>query len=173
MTDRPGIVIYFELSEALQDFSDEEAGMIFRAMLLYGQTGAAPDFSDRALRTLWRNVQQKIDRDAARYQDQVAARKYAVFVREWKRHHEDEPMSFEAWKQQNDQAISNDRFDIQLQPEPELQLQSQREAKTATANSIPKRELEHGDADFETRRQMYIQQLKEFKAAAIHRGNGS
>ena len=119
MAERPGIMVYFDLLETLKDYSTEEAGQLFLAMLEYGATGAIPEFDDRGMRTVWRSVQQKIDRDDEHYQETVEGRRYATFCREFKKKHGENsnPPSFEEWKKQN-QMISNDDFDIQLQPQP-------------------------------------------------------
>lgn len=71
MAERPGIMVYFELRESLEDFSDAESGQLLKGMLEYGATGALPEYTDRAMRTLWKSVQQRIDTDAARYQHKV------------------------------------------------------------------------------------------------------
>ena len=113
MAERPGIMVYFDLLETLNDFTTEEAGELFLAMLEYGSMGTLPEFEDRAMRTVWKSVQQKLDRDDAKYQNTCEARRYATFCREYRKEHgETSPLpSYEDWK---NQMISNDDFDVQL-----------------------------------------------------------
>lgn len=123
-------MVYFDLLDSLTDYTKEEIGELFLAMLEYGATGVVPDFEDRGLRTLWKSAQQKIDRDNIRYQGKVKSRQYATYCRECKKSGS-KPLTLNEWK--NHQMISNDNFDIQLQPQlqPQLQqkLQPQRKEK--------------------------------------------
>lgn len=116
MAERPGIMVYFDLLDTLKEYTTEEAGELFLAMLAYGTTGAIPKFDDRGMRTIWKSVQQKIDRDNEKYHGTVEARQYATYCREYKRKNgeESKPLSFDDWK---NQMISNDDFRIQLQPQ--------------------------------------------------------
>ncbi len=107
MAERPGIMIYLDLYETLKDFTTEEAGQLFKALLEYGTTGTVPEFEDRGLRAVWRNAQQKIDRDYDKYLATVESRAYAAYCREHKRLHGERstPLSKEEWK---DQMTSDD-----------------------------------------------------------------
>ena len=113
MADRPGIMIYFDILETLHDgYTTKEAGELFLAMLHYGRDGIKPNFSDRGMKTLWKVVQVKIDRDNLKYSKTIELRKYATFCREYKKLHPgEEPPSFDVWR---DHVISDDEFDIQL-----------------------------------------------------------
>lgn len=71
---RPGIMVYFELLDEMSELSDEECGLLFRDMLVYAQYGVLPSYSDRAMRTLWKIVQTRLDADATRY-DEIAAKR--------------------------------------------------------------------------------------------------
>lgn len=131
MAERQGIIVYFDLLETLKDFSDAEAGQLFRAMLEYGSTGAIPDFQDRAMRAVWTMAQSKIDRDNGRYLQTVEARQYAAYCREYRRKYKDcEPLSMSEWKQMISNS-TNDNFDSQLKPElkPEPELKPKPELK--------------------------------------------
>ena len=159
MAERPGIMVYFDLLDILKDYSTEEAGQLFLAMLEYGVTGAVPDFSDRGMRTIWRNVQQKIDRDNDKYQSTVEARQYATYCREHKKKHgeDSKPLSMEEWK---DQMISNDDFGIQLQ------LQPVTTTATATGNGRGNRNGDSGEKkrgseedEFERKKQAALAKL--------------
>lgn len=118
--DRQGIIVYFDLLDSLADYSSEEAGELLLAMLRYGTTGEVPAFEDRGMKTLWRSVQQKIDRDLVKYQETVEKRRYAAFCREYKREHGEtaEPPSMAVWAVDN-QNLSNpsiDESDNKLKP---------------------------------------------------------
>lgn len=119
MAERPGIMVYFDLLDTLQDgYTTEEVGELFLAMLNYGRDMIIPEFTDRGMRTLWKGIQHKIDRDNLKYQGTVKGRRYAAFCREFKKKNPGiAPPSMEEWQAENsdeDQMISNDNFDIQL-----------------------------------------------------------
>ena len=168
MAERPGIMVYFDLLDTLKDYSTEEAGQLFLAMLEYGTTGAIPEFEDRGMRTIWRSVQQKLDRDDEHYQETVEARQYAVFCREFKRKHGEssKPPSIEEWKKQ---MISFDNFDIQLQTQPSTT------TTTATAKATGRGkgngdtgEKERGtialtEDEFEKKREMGLRALEGYR----------
>jgi len=121
MTERPGIMVYFDLLDTLRDYTTTEAGELFIAMLEYGTTGAIPDFTDRGMKTVWRGLQQKIDRDNLKYQATIEARQYATYCREYrKKYNGADPPTMEEWK---NQKISNDSFGIQLQQQQQPQQQ--------------------------------------------------
>ena len=120
--DRQGIVVYFDLLDSLADYSSEEAGELLLAMLRYGTTGEVPAFEDRGMKTLWRSVQQKIDRDLVKYLETVEKRRYAAFCREYKREHGEtaEPPSMAVWSVDN-QSLSNPSNDeSDNKPNPKL-----------------------------------------------------
>lgn len=96
---RPGTIIYFDLLEDLADFSDEEAGQLLRALLLYGTTGEVPCFSDRGMKAVWRKIQAWADRDSQKYDRAVLQRRYAVYCRKM-RQEEQEPLSFTEWAEE-------------------------------------------------------------------------
>ncbi len=46
MYEKPGVMIYFDLQETLDRLSDEQAGILFRAILEYGAKRTEPDLPD-------------------------------------------------------------------------------------------------------------------------------
>lgn len=76
MSKRPGVMLYFEIRDAVDELSDAETAKLFRSILNYAQFGEVPDFSgeDRVLRIIWANVQRSIDRDTERYEATCEAR---------------------------------------------------------------------------------------------------
>lgn len=97
MAGRPGTMIYFDLLDDLEDFTDEEAGQLFRAILWYGSTGEVPAFMDRSMRSLWRKAQGMVDRSGVSYDNTVLQRQYAVYCREERRAGR-EPLSYDDWR---------------------------------------------------------------------------
>ena len=85
MGKRPGIMVYFEILDALEDYNTEEIGQLFLAMLRYGDTGVLPEFTDRGMRTLWLSTKQKLDLDNLRYEQTCSNRRYSTYVREAKK----------------------------------------------------------------------------------------
>lgn len=93
---RPGTMIYFDLLNDLEDYTDEEVGKIFRATLNYGLNGEIPVFTDRGMKALWRNIQKAVDVDAHKYGEKVIQRKYAAYCKKAKANGE-EPMLYDDW----------------------------------------------------------------------------
>lgn len=100
---RSGIVIRFDICPALREPTDAEVGQLFRALLEYGQTGVLPDFQDRTLRTVWRQLQARADQDAAEYSEKCQRNRHSVYCRDTAKKGQI-PLSFEEWKQIQPQA---------------------------------------------------------------------
>ena len=83
MIKKPGVMFYFELLPCLAQLSDAQVGRLFRAMLVYAETGEMPDFDDAALKMAWPFVQLRLDQDEERYQQTVENRRRAARIR-WK-----------------------------------------------------------------------------------------
>lgn len=82
MANKPGVVVYLDLLPSLEEYTPEEVGMLFLAILRYGEFGELPSFEDRGLRVLWREIQAKIDRDNAKYMQKVLDGAYGAYKRE-------------------------------------------------------------------------------------------
>ena len=144
MGKRPGIMVYFELLDALEDYNAEEAGQLFLAMLRYGQYGELPEFADRGMRTLWMSTKRKIDMDNRSYEQACCNRRYSTYVREAKKRGET-ILDRDEWERRQQEETSNDINSIQLQqepqPEPEQepqqQPQPQQEQEYTTGNCQP------------------------------------
>lgn len=106
--DRPGTMLYFDLFYDIEDYTDEEAGQLLRAMLSYGMNGDIPQFQDRGMRTIWRKLQSTIDRDGDTYDRVVLQRKYAAYCKKMKKAEQD-AISFEEWISYNDYATTEHR----------------------------------------------------------------
>lgn len=95
MTERPGIILYFDKWEPMLKLPDNEIGSLFRAALLYSRYGELPEFSDfRSI--LWEMIRPGLDYDATRYEHSNKQKRYAVYCRE-ERKQGREPLAFADW----------------------------------------------------------------------------
>lgn len=81
---RPGIMVYFEILEAIRELPDRDKGKLFVAMMEYGKNGVPPKLKG-ALSAVWPFVRQMIDKDENRYEDMKLQREYAAFCKKRKR----------------------------------------------------------------------------------------
>lgn len=78
-TDKGSIVINTKDAEnMLQDFTKEEAGEIFMALLAYANRGEEFKTDDRSMRTLFRTIQANIDRNNERYEEKCERNRQAI-----------------------------------------------------------------------------------------------
>ena len=109
MSQRPGVMLFFDVRPALKRLTIEERGQLFEAILDYGELGLLPDF-EGGLGIVWDFIQPRIDQDAERYADKVLKNKYSTYVREAKKA-DIQPAEFETWRTDPDsfyRAISSD-----------------------------------------------------------------
>ena len=130
MADRPGIMIYFDLLPQLDLFSNEEIGQLFKAMLNYSCYGEIPAFQDRAMKTLWNSVKDKLDRDKAAYTRKCTQNRDNALKR-----------SKNEQRTQANAANASERS--QLQPETETETQSEPTTPNRTINAQSERETEN------------------------------
>lgn len=85
-TDKSSIVINTKDAEnILLDFTEEEAGEIFMALLAYANRGEEYETDDRSMRTLFRTIQANIDRNNERYEEKCERNRQIALEREKKR----------------------------------------------------------------------------------------
>lgn len=85
-TDKSSIVINTKDAEnMLQDFTKEEAGEIFMALLAYTNRGEEFKTDDRSMRTLFRTLQANIDRNNEKYEEKCERNRQIAMEREKKR----------------------------------------------------------------------------------------
>lgn len=78
-TDKGSIIINTKDAEnMLQDFTKEEAGEIFMALLAYANRGEEFKTDDRSMRTLFRTIQANIDRNNERYEEKCERNRQAI-----------------------------------------------------------------------------------------------
>lgn len=58
---KTSFVLPTDLLSELEDFSDDEVGKIFRAVLNYTSESAEPCFGDRAMKVVFRHIRKYID----------------------------------------------------------------------------------------------------------------
>lgn len=94
---RPGVMVYFDsLRPALNRLSDEQCGVLFRAILDYAQYGTTTEL-DPMTGMVFDLLVPKIDRDGVKYEESREQRKYAVYTREAKRRGET-PVTIAEWR---------------------------------------------------------------------------
>ena len=94
-TEKPGVMVYFDVKNSVDLLSDQEAGILFRAILNYGLNGTE-DQLDGSLSIIWPMIRARLDIDDQRYRDTIEKRQYANYVRRAKVNGE-EAMDFEDW----------------------------------------------------------------------------
>ena len=95
MADRPGFLVYFDITPALYRLSDVEAGQLFKALLHYAQSGDVPAL-DGLAGFAFDLLRPRLDRDRQAYRERCERNRYVAYSREAKRRGE-EPADFEAW----------------------------------------------------------------------------
>lgn len=66
MGKKKGFVVYHSYRECLEDLSDEEVGILFKAMLSYSETGEMPDMP-KPLKVAFRFIKQQMDANKEKY----------------------------------------------------------------------------------------------------------
>ena len=100
---KPGVMFYFDVRPCLKRLTNEEKGLLFEAILDYGQYGVFPDF-DGMMGIAWDFIQPRIDADDEHYKEVVQVRKAAAKAR---------------WNKETVQMHSNDAnadFAVQVMP---------------------------------------------------------
>ena len=107
---KPGVMFYFDIRPCIRRLNLEEKGILFEAILDYGEFGTIPDV-DGTVGVAWDFIQQRLDRDTGRYDEKVEQTKYAVYVREAKKKDIKLP-PFEKWRllseSEREQMLSDD-----------------------------------------------------------------
>lgn len=83
--DKRTFIMYADIEDQLQDFTDAEAGQILRAILAYANRGEEPHLEDRALRCLFKNIKSTIDRTDEAYEQKCETNRRIAEERERKK----------------------------------------------------------------------------------------
>lgn len=79
--ERPGIMVYFDTLDMLVDgeYSKEEAGELFFAILQYGRYGDITQFRDRGMKVMFKDLMYKIDRDGEKWAKETLGSVYGSY----------------------------------------------------------------------------------------------
>ena len=77
---QPGTMLYFDIRPSLKRLSTQEKGILFEAILDYGEFGTVPEL-DGALGVAWDFIQPRLDRDRERYEEISRKRTEAIKAR--------------------------------------------------------------------------------------------
>lgn len=166
MSQRPGVMLFFDVRPALKRLTIEERGRLFEAILDYGELGLLPDF-EGGLGIVWDFIQPRIDQDAARYADKVLKNRYSVYTREAKRAGL-QPVEFEIWRTDPDsfyRAISSDanRYPTTAPAPTSTSTTTSTPKTTSTANSAADMGVEDEISDFNRKRNAALQILTDWQ----------
>ena len=67
--NKDSFIAYFEWDDNCEDLSDEEFGIIMRAVFKYAKNGEKPTFSDRVMKACWKPIMQSVLRTQRAYED--------------------------------------------------------------------------------------------------------
>ena len=111
-SNKPGVLIYFDIMGVVDKLSDQDAGILFRAILRYARDREVIELPDRLV-VLWPLVQCRLDYDDERYLNTAFKRKYGAYVR-WCRQKGQPCKSYADWlvtesvkDEENDLAVFN------------------------------------------------------------------
>lgn len=96
--DRPGIMLYFETLQAIEELDAKDAKQIMSAILRYSRDGEAPTFRG-PLAAVWSFIRSSIDRDGDRYSTKQQRGRWLTYCRECKKEGKS-PLEFEEWLEQ-------------------------------------------------------------------------
>lgn len=80
MKKQPGILFYFNIRPCLSRLSTEEKGLLFEAMLDYGEEDLLPQF-EGALGVAWDFILPMLEHDRLRYSEKVEKARQAAMKR--------------------------------------------------------------------------------------------
>ena len=164
MSQRPGVMLFFDVRPALKRLTIEERGQLFEAILDYGELGLLPEF-EGGLGIVWDFIQPRIDQDAARYADRVLKNKYSVYTREAKKAGV-QPVEFEIWRTDPDsfyRAISSDANRYPTTAPTPTTTATPTSETTSTANSAADMGVEDEISDFNRKRNAALQILTDWQ----------
>lgn len=76
---KPGIMMYFDMMEAISMMAAEDAHQLMQAILCYSRDAIEPVLEGQVA-IAWAFVKPKLDRDAQAYQEKSSPRQYAVYA---------------------------------------------------------------------------------------------
>ena len=85
------IILYLDSAVAIDYLTDEQAGVLFKAVLRYGRNGQMLESSDTALTALFTMLCTQIDRDHKKYEERCERNVANAKKRYEKQHQDDQP----------------------------------------------------------------------------------
>ena len=85
------IILYLDSAVAIDYLTDEQAGILFKAVLRYGRNGQMLESSDTALTALFTMLCTQIDRDPKKYEERCERNVTNAKKRYEKQHQEEQP----------------------------------------------------------------------------------
>lgn len=96
MTDKPGMIIYFDRWEPILELDNDTVATLLRAAVSYSKTGEWPEL-DGITQTIFKMLRTDIDKDDESYLNRQLSGLYGVYKREANKTGE-EVMCFDEWK---------------------------------------------------------------------------
>ena len=109
MSRKPGVMIYFDLLPAIRNLSNSEKGILFEAILEYGNCRKQSTLTPKT-QIIWPLIQQRLDYDEMQYTKAVTKRAYSAYIR-WAKHNGEEPMDFTAWQEKKGYALIDEAYE--------------------------------------------------------------
>ena len=126
------ILIFGEIEEQLEDFTDEELGQVFKAILAYANRGEEMEAGDRAVRCLFKNIKQTIDRNDEAYDKKCETNRRIAEERERRRKEAREKME----KHETDESTQTCTTVNEREQTSPSQSQSQSQSQSITKKII-------------------------------------
>ena len=109
MSKKPGVMIYFDMLPVLRTLSNTDKGILFEAILQYGESKELIPLTKKTA-VIWPLIQQRMAVDESRYMRTVTRRAYAAY-RRWAKQQGEEPLEFIQWQQENGHGYVNEDYD--------------------------------------------------------------
>ena len=169
MSERPGVMFYFQDWTPLLSLTDESLARLFRATIAYAADGVWPELTG-VEEIFWGLIFPKIDRDRDRFEEKCQKARYSRYRGIEKANGRD-PLEFDAWKEIVDcQPISTDvnardqhqrqgqpQLQVQVQPQSQIHLQEQDQRQGDIGGGRPYAPLP--EADFERSREAGLRKI--------------
>ena len=112
MSEKPGVMVYFDMLPAIQSLSKADKGVLFESILEYGLKKTDPANLSKKLMVIWPIVKVRLDRDEIQYHNVVNKRAYSAYVR-WAKHNGQVVMDFQTWQEKKNCELLQDRYDVE------------------------------------------------------------
>lgn len=122
---RPGVMIYFDVAHSLSRLSNEDVGILFKAIMAYGEFGSIPEF-DGMLAMAWDFIRPRLDRDAQKYEE-ICKKRTAAINSRWNKERVADKDSSDTKEYSSIETIPTER-----EPEQQRYLHPERELKIDT-----------------------------------------